>query len=119
MNMEGKDGAAARVLDDERRELLEGLQDWLETPMLVLGFVWLAVFVYELIWGEGAAINTANTVIWVVFIGDFALRFALAPDKSDYLKSNWLTVIALVVPALRVFRIFRVVRVLRAASTLR
>lgn len=119
MNINDEGEAARHVIDDERRELLEQVQDWLETPMLVLGFVWLAMFVYELIWGEGPAINTANTVIWVIFIGDFALKLTLAPDKSDYLKSNWLTVLALVVPALRVFRIFRVVRVLRAARAAR
>ncbi len=107
------------ILNDERRQLLEQLEDWLETPLLVLGFVWLAMFVYELVWGEGYALNAANTVIWTIFLGDFALKFTLAPDKSDYLKANWLTVIALAVPALRVFRIFRVVRVLRAARATR
>ncbi|MCC7208979.1 MAG: ion transporter, partial [Anaerolineae bacterium] len=36
-----------------------------------------------------------------------------------YLRTNWLTAISLVIPALRIFRIFRVLRVLRAARTLR
>ena len=39
--------------------------------------------------------------------------------KIDYLKRNWLTVLALLVPALRVFRVFRAVRVLRAARAVR
>ena len=107
------------ILNEERRQLLEQLEDWLETPLLVLGFVWLAMFVYELVWGEGYALNAANTVIWLIFLGDFALKFTLAPDKTGYLRSNWLTVIALALPALRVFRIFRVVRVLRAARATR
>lgn len=119
MSMQDKYQEARHALDDERRELLEQLQDWLETPMLALGFVWLALFVFEFVWGEGAAINTATIVIWVIFIGDFALKFALAPDKSDYLKSNWLTVVALLVPALRVFRIFRIVRLFSAARAVR
>ena len=37
MNVNDKDRVTSRVIDDERRELLERLQDWLETPMLVLG----------------------------------------------------------------------------------
>ncbi|MDQ3755400.1 MAG: potassium channel protein, partial [Acidobacteriota bacterium] len=35
-------------LTDERRELLTQLEDWLETPMLVLGIVWLALLVVEM-----------------------------------------------------------------------
>ncbi len=108
-----------QLLNDERRQLLAQVEDWLETPMLILGFVWLAMFVYESVWGEGAALNTANTIIWIVFIFDFLLKIVLAPDKTDYLKANWLTLIALVVPALRVFRIFRVFRILRAARAAR
>ncbi len=107
------------LLDAERRELLARLEDWLETPMLVLGFVWLALLVLEFTRGATPWLEAAGTVIWIVFIADFGVKFALAPDKTDYLKANWLTALALAVPALRVFRIFRVVRVLRAARGLR
>lgn len=108
-----------QALHDERRQALEQLEDWLETPMLVLGLVWLALLVVELARGLSPFLETVGIVIWIIFILDFALRFLLAPDKSDYLKDNWLTAIALLVPALRVFRIFRVVRVLRAARAAR
>jgi len=106
-------------LDAERRELLARLEDWLETPMLVLGFVWLALLILEFTRGLSPPLETTGTIIWIVFIVDFILKFALAPDKSDYLKANWLTALALAVPALRVFRVFRVVRVLRAARAAR
>lgn len=39
------------VLDHERSEVLQQLEDWLETPMLVLGFAWLGLFIVELVWG--------------------------------------------------------------------
>lgn len=103
----------------ERRELLTQLEDWLETPMLVLGIVWLALLVVEMTGRLTPLLETVGIVIWMIFILDFALKLILAPDKTDYLKSNWLTAIALVVPALRVFRIFRAVRVLRAARAAR
>ena len=119
MNNTDRTSPQRELLNNERRQLLDQLDDSLETPLIVLGFIWLAMFVYELVWGEGYLLNAANTVIWVIFIGDFLLKFTIAPDKSDYLKANWLTVIALAVPALRVFRIFRVVRVLRAARAAR
>jgi len=108
-----------QLLTDERRELLARLEDWLETPMLVLGFMWLALLLIEFIWGLNPLLETIGYVIWGVFILDFALKYILAPHKLTYLKGNWLTAIALVVPALRVFRIFRVVRLLRAARAAR
>jgi voltage-gated potassium channel len=106
-------------IKNERQNLVARLDDWLETPMLVLGFVWLALLVYEFIWKLSPALELAGTIIWIIFIIDFALKFTLAPDKTDYLKANWLTALSLIVPALRVFRIFRVVRVLRAARAVR
>ena len=107
------------VLNDERWAVLGQIEDWLETPMLVLGFVWLGLLVIELTSNLSPALEFVGIAIWVVFILDFALRFILAPDKSDYLKANWITALALFVPALRVFRIFRVVRVLQAARATR
>jgi voltage-gated potassium channel len=103
----------------ERESLLETLEDWLETPLLILGFVWLGLLVYEFIWNLSPALELLGTIIWIIFIVDFVLKFTLAPKKIEYLKSNWLTALALVVPALRVFRIFRVFRVLRAARAVR
>lgn len=101
--------------DNERREILETLEGWLETPLLILGFVWLALLIVEFIWGLSPWLETLGTAIWLIFIVDFAVKFTLAPAKIEYLKNNWLTAIALAIPALRVFRIFRVVRVFQAA----
>ena len=92
-----------QALETERYELLQQLEDWLETPMLVLGFAWLVLLLIELIWGLSPLSETIGMVIWIVFIADFAIKFTLAPKKVTYLKSNWLTAIALVIPALRVF----------------
>ncbi len=107
------------TLTEERWELLRRLEALLDAPMLVLAFVWLALFVYELLWGLNPLLETAGYVIWGLFILDFALGFALAPGKLVYLKSNWLKAIALLAPALRVFRIFRVVRAARIARAAR
>jgi voltage-gated potassium channel len=114
-----KDTLPKSVLNEERWAVLRQLEDFLETPMLVLGFLWLALLVIELTGNLSPALQFIGGAIWVVFIVDFVLKFVLAPDKTDYLKSNWLTALALIVPALRVFRIFRVLRVLRAARAAR
>lgn len=103
------------ALDRERDELLQRLEAGLETPMLILAFVWLALLVRELIWGESLLFEVIGTIIWIVFILDFAVEFVLAPKKGAYLKNNWLTAISLLIPALRIFRIFRILRLLRLA----
>jgi voltage-gated potassium channel len=106
-------------LNNERRSLVAQLENWLETPMLILGFVWLALLIYEFIWNLSPALEWLGTAIRIIFILDFALKFLLTPDKTDYVKANWLTALSLLVPALRVFRIFRIFRVLRTARAVR
>ena len=105
--------------NDERKGLIARLEDWLETPMLILGFVWLGLLIYELIWSLPPALEWLGSAIWIIFILDFAVKFLLAPDKTDYLKSNWLTALSLLVPALRVFRIFRFLRAARGLRLFR
>ena len=102
-----------------RWKLLHDLEDWLDLPMAALSVVWLAIVVVELVSGSMALLETVGTVIWIIFILEFALRFALAPDKAAYLKSSWLTVIALAVPALRMFRAIRIFRAARALRGVR
>jgi voltage-gated potassium channel len=106
-------------LADERHEVLEQLENWLEAPMLVLGFAWLVLFIVEVIWGLSPFLETVGTIIWIIFIIDFAVRFSLAPDKLAFLKTNWLTAISLLAPALRLLRIARVIRLLRLARVAR
>ncbi len=117
--MNNEQNVDRKQMNAERRSLVEQLENWLETPMLVLGFVWLGLLIYEFIWTLSPALELLGMIIWIIFILDFALKFLLAPDKTDYLKANWLTALSLLVPALRVFRIFRIFRVLRAARAAR
>ena len=107
------------ILKKEQWEVLEQLEDWLETPMILLGFGWLALLVIELIWGLTPLLEVVSNVIWILFVLDFALRFALAPNKLAYLRQSWLTALSLMLPALRVFRITRVLRLLNPARGLR
>lgn len=81
--------------------------------MVILGFLWLALLVVEFTWGLLPVLQPLGTAIWVVFIADFFLRLLLAPRRGLYLRRNWLTIIALLLPALRVFRLARALRLLR------
>ncbi len=80
-----------QALRKERRTLLRRLDQWLETPMTVLGFVWLALVVVDLTRGLNAKLDGLVTAIWIIFIIDFALKLALAPVRWNYVRRNWLT----------------------------
>ena len=107
--------ASARL----RWRLLRDLDQWLTWPMVLLSLAWLGIVVWELVSGTTELLETVGTAIWIVFIAEFVLRFTLAPEKAPFLKSNWLTVIALAVPALRLFRALRVARAARALRSIR
>jgi voltage-gated potassium channel len=108
-----------RSLFRERLALVHRLDNWLETPMVVLGFVWLALLVVDLLGHASRTLVAVTNGIWALFVLDFGLKLTLAPNKPRYLRKNWLTVISLLLPALRVIRIVRVVRLLRAARAAR
>lgn len=102
------------ALDQEREGLLEQVEAILETPLIVLGFAWLALLIVDLVWGLPPLLAGLMTVIWIVFILDFAVRLLLAPSKGLFLRRNWLTAISLVIPALRGLRIIRTLTIVRA-----
>lgn len=97
----------------ERQSLLKRIRSWLEVPMLVLAFVWLALFVVEIIWGLNPLLETSGYIIWGLFVFEFAVSITLAPRKLHYLRQNWLKVVSLLAPALRLFRVFVVLRMAR------
>ncbi len=104
---------------EERWTALQDLDKWLRIPMMVLSFVWLLLVIVELVWGTSHALEVFGTAIWMIFIAEFALRLTIAPEKGRFLKRNWLTVVALVVPAFRLLRGFRVLRLARSARSFR
>jgi voltage-gated potassium channel len=112
--------AAANAGTSMRRAaLLRRMQRRMELPMLVLSIAWIVLFVLEETRGLGARLQWAVNAIWIVFIAHFLVEFSLAPDKPGYLRRNWLSAIALALPALRVFRVLRLARFMRAAGWLR
>jgi voltage-gated potassium channel len=77
------------------------------------------LLIAEFVWSLTPFLRWLGLAIWGVFIIDFLLKFTLAPAKLEYIKSNWLTLLALILPALRVFRIVRVLRVFRGVRLVR
>jgi hypothetical protein len=72
--MKTEDTYTKQEVNNERNEILNRLEGWLETPMKVLGFIWLALLVVELRWGLTPFLEVVGTVIWAIFILDFVVR---------------------------------------------
>lgn len=104
---------------NDRSSLLRDLEAWSRTPMLVLSGVWLALLVVEFTRGQSRAMEVLGAAIWVVFIAEFLLRLILAPRRLSFIAHNWLTVLSLLLPALRLLRVLRVLRAARAIRGLR
>ncbi len=105
--------------ESERLQLLHCIEDAAETPLAVLGLVWLVLLIIEFTRGLNRPLEIVSYVIWGIFILDFLLKFILAPRKGAFLRKNWLTVISLLLPALRVVRFLRVFRALRGVRVVK
>lgn len=81
--------------------------------MILLGLVWLVLAAVELVTTLPWWLEHVATGIWMIFVADFVLRLWLADARRSYLRDNWLVVVALALPALRVFRLVRVAALAR------
>jgi voltage-gated potassium channel len=112
-------GTQKKTIKTQRLAIGRRLERWLEAPMFVLGVLWLALLVVELTRGLSSALELIGTLIWAVFAIEFLLRVVVAPHKPKFLRNNIVTIVALLIPALRVFRFSRVFRVLRVGRAVR
>lgn len=106
-------------IDKERHHILDYLEQWLETPMIILGFIWLILLVIDILYTLNPILKALNNLIWIIFITDFLIKFIVAPKKLAYIKKNWLTVVSLFLPALRIFAVFRALRFLNILAQAR
>jgi len=103
----------------ERWKLTARLVRLLDTPMLVLSGLWSVLLVIEFTRGLTPWLSALSDAIWIAFIVQFVVEFAIAPSKTLYLKKHWITAVSLALPAIRLLRIVRAVRVARAARAAR
>lgn len=104
---------------EERENALQDYELWWELPIRILGIIWLILLFYELIVGENSVVSVLIYLIWFLFILDFLARFFLSTDRIFFLKHNAITIISLVVPALRFLRALQAVRILRFGRSIR
>ncbi|KMQ52784.1 Ion transport protein [Chitinispirillum alkaliphilum] len=98
---------------------LQRYENRFETPVRILGLIWLLLVLYELIIGIHPLVTAAIYVIWAVFVADFLIRIRLSPHRVVFLKKNVLTVFSLMVPALRFLYFLRVLRAFRLLRGMR
>ncbi len=108
----------------ERYRLAVQVEKLLDPPATYLAFVFAGALALELVLtAQGrdvpAALDWLELGIWAFFGVHFLLGFGIAPEKLRYVRRNWLTVLSLAVPFLRVIRVLRVVAVLRAVRLVR
>ncbi|MFP5342395.1 MAG: ion transporter [Candidatus Limnocylindria bacterium] len=107
-------------LERQRETLLENVHGALDSIMVILSAAWIALLVAELVTGDlPRSLTIAVWAIWGLFILDFLIEFTIAPAKVRYLRTHWLTVLSLALPALRIVRVFAALRILRAARVVR
>ena len=108
------------ALRQERESLLEQISSALDGVMVLLSATWIALLVVEFAGGGlPPSLDAAVWVIWAIFVVDFLVEFAIAPAKARYIRTHWLTVVSLVLPAFRILRLASALRVLRAGRVVR
>lgn len=86
--------------------------------MFLLAIGWLILFIIEISRGLSPFEEKLIYVIWILFILEFLIKFIIAPRRLQFIKQNWITIISLIIPALRVFRIFNALRILRTVRVI-
>lgn len=107
----------------ERSELQERISRWLDLPLALLALAALALLVIEFVTDPGGSwaprVAQLQTAVWAVFAIAFGVELALAPSKGHFLRQNWLSAVAVVIPPLRIVRVLRVARAVRGLSLVR
>lgn len=110
---------AARALRRERWRLLAQVMKYAEVPLFVLSGVWLVLLIVEMTRGLGPFLTRVNYVIWGLFVLQFLIEIVIAPSRRVFLRKQWLTLLALALPPLRLLRVARVARVIQGARAAR
>jgi voltage-gated potassium channel len=88
----------------------------IERPMLILSFIWFLVVIAELVNGISAFLLVLGTALWALLIMHFCLRFAIVVDKKTFLRRNWLFILAIAVPMLRLLPFVQTLPLARALT---
>lgn len=108
-----------KAINLSRYRILVEIKSVMDEPIAILGLIWLILIIIDITKGLSHNLMLLSYFIWGIFIVDFMISLIIAPSKLLYLKKNWITVIAVILPAfgiLRFFRVFRTLRIIRMAQ---
>ena len=109
-------------MDSKFRTTLGKLNQWLNIPLAILGFVYLIVYAVqvsaEIDADTALLLETASWAIYSIFALDLMVRLLVTQNLLLFLKTNWLEIIALVVPFMRALRVLRIVVAIRGIRPL-
>lgn len=104
------------------RQRLAKVSATLELPMAILGFVYLGIYTLQVATkpdvNSAYYLEIAAWIIWSFFALDLVVKLIISKDFVSFLKSNWLEIIALVVPFMRILRVLRIFVAIRAITPL-
>ncbi|MBA3347638.1 MAG: ion transporter [Actinobacteria bacterium] len=115
--------AAGGLSADERESRLAQVSERLDPFMAWLGVIFALLVGYEIAVElsprASRVLLVAGWAIWAIFVAEFLLRLAIAPSRPRFLRRNWVQLVALIVPTLRVFSFLRLLRLGRALPAAR
>jgi voltage-gated potassium channel len=109
----------SRPAEGERWELLGNLQAIVHPLLNLLSFLWFILVFVDLTYGLSGFSLVLMYVVWAFFITHYAVELIIAPSRLAFLKANWLGLIALPIPALRMLALLRLFRVLQTLRFVR
>jgi voltage-gated potassium channel len=104
-----------QILTEERWNLLQEIDTFLDKPLIALSFVWLILMILDFTEGLSPVLRVTFNIIWSLFIFDFVLELWIAPKRLEYIKKHWLTAISIALPGFRILQTFRIFQFLRLA----
>lgn len=108
------------IVSDDR--LRARVDRYFHKPMLILALLVLPLLAVEL-WVPDADIKfsalwwscgTAFVIIWGAFLIEFVIKISIAESRVEYVKSNWLDLIIIILPVLRPLRAATLAKTSRA-----
>jgi voltage-gated potassium channel len=101
-------------------EEMEAILEW---PMIFVTFLLIPIMTIPLVFNPSpfwaGVFYYSDIVIWALFYLELFVKLLVSKDRLATLKRNWLLIIILLIPTLRIFRLARLARLLRIVRLLR
>ncbi len=99
------------TLAQNRSDRLERLERITELPLMLSSFALIPIITGLYLWDlsplETRIYSQAQIAVWVLFAVALLAKIAVAPNKLQYIRKNWLEVLLVVIPVIRPLRILR------------